>query len=285
MASNNMDNEPKGNTAVVAGIATTALGFLAMPAGISLGILVTLVIGGLGVLLWPIVIIVMLFKLGLTPPAGVDTDRPTLTAAEQDCENNEKNRFGDTDEERADRASEILLGNGDGDLETTLQDSREPCTVPREYFDTINAAGKACADIGPVLIAAQIQYETQFVDDFVGPNGAEGISQVPSDIFEEFGGKDPFDTKDSISIQAKYLCSLAEETKELINSGEVTEPNFINLTLAAYDAGLDAVKEAKGIPEGSEDYVLGVRFWFPSMVGVGDPPRITPKGIKGTFDE
>ncbi|MCW8103512.1 transglycosylase SLT domain-containing protein [Streptomyces tauricus] len=280
-----MDSESKGNTAVVAGIATAGFGCLAAPAGIALGILVTLIVGGLGVLLWPVVIIVMLFKLGLTPPAGVNIERLTLTADEQKCEANEKNKFGDSDEERAERASEILVGNGDGDLETVTDDGQTPCTVPLEYFKNINDAGKICTDIGPVLIAAQIQYETQFTNDFVGPNGAQGISQVPSDMFEKFGGADPFDAKQSIDTQAKYLCSLAVDSKELINSGAVTETDYINLTLAAYDAGIEAVKEAKGIPEGAEDYVLGVRFWFPGMEGVGEPPRVMPKGIDGIYDE
>ncbi|MEU0844901.1 transglycosylase SLT domain-containing protein [Streptomyces sp. NPDC005962] len=47
--------------------------------------------------------------------------------------------------------------------------------------------GDLCSQIGPVVIASQIQQESGWNKELVGINGAEGISQVPPDTFKKWG--------------------------------------------------------------------------------------------------
>ncbi|WP_210594196.1 hypothetical protein [Streptomyces sp. GESEQ-35] len=113
------------------------------------------------------------------------------------------------------------------------------------------------------------------------PDGAEGISQAPPDKFEEFGedesGNDKtsgLDPKDSIMAQGRYMCSLAKQIDTLLDTKQV-KGDPLDLTLAADDIGLDAVKQAKGIPAGSEAnaYVYGVRRSFALYAGAMKPPE------------
>lgn len=130
-----------------------------------------------------------------------------------------------------------------------------------------------------MVIAAQIEHESSFNKDMRGNNGEEGISQLPPDKFKEFGeDKDDndetraTDAEDSIMAQGKYLCSLAEKVKPIVDSGQAPEDQgVLDLALAAYDVGLDAVQKAKGVPETSsaQSYVLGVRSLFPRFEGIG----------------
>ncbi|MEV0036448.1 lytic transglycosylase domain-containing protein [Streptomyces sp. NPDC050804] len=253
-------------------------GCLALPAGFAVVSLVIIVLGGLGVLLLPLIVIILFF-LGL--PTGTDFD--DLSPAEQRCETAER-LLGAEAEDQAERVQAIFLGDGKGIPELSPGDdggggqSVEPCTVPAELFQPIVDAGSVCDVIGPVAIAAQIQYETQFDADFVGPNGAQGISQVPPDIFAELNpGGDPFDVEQSIVVQGAYLCSLAEQVQQLVDTGQVTG-GVLDLALTAYDVGIDAVREAGGVPatEDSQSYVVGVRSWFAPIEGVGPPPRKIP---------
>ncbi|WBB58529.1 transglycosylase SLT domain-containing protein [Streptomyces sp. WMMC500] len=171
-----------------------------------------------------------------------------------------------------DRVQEVVEGNGKQELYAP--------SVPADLLAAVRKAGRECTEIGPVVIAAQIQTESGWNEKLVGPNGEEGISQLPPDKFDEFGEDEDdndetsaMDPEDSIVAQGKYMCSLAEEIRVLLNNGQV-EGDPLDLTLAAYDAGLDVIKDAKGIPKGSETngYVFGVRASFPFYAGVEKPP-------------
>ncbi|MCX4564467.1 lytic transglycosylase domain-containing protein [Streptomyces phaeochromogenes] len=241
---------------------------------------VLLIVGGLGVLLLPIVIIFMIFNgLSLSGLGGVGNVNEDLSAAEQRCEQAER-ELVDSDNPDADRVAKIISGDGRGVLELSPPDiagntGNQPCTVPLDLHKEIQEAGDICDVIGPVTIAAQIQYESGFDADFVGSNGAKGISQVPPDVFTQLrGDADPTDSDESILAQGQHLCSLADQVQEMVNRQEVTG-NVLDMTLAAYDAGIDAVRQAKGVPatNDSQSYIIGVRTWFASMEGVGPPPR------------
>ncbi|MFH9016720.1 transglycosylase SLT domain-containing protein [Streptomyces sp. NPDC017943] len=280
------------NLAVKSAIAAGGCGCLAAPAGLVVFVVgPVLILGGFAVLLLPLIILALIFSG--QPLGSIDTGTE-LTTPEAICEQAERGRNEQAPESAAQRAQEIALGDGLGELETTRsgeegvsRDGRTACTVPNDYYLSILEAGAVCDVIGPVTIAAQIQYESRFAADFVGPNGAEGISQLPPDKFEQFADEDgdPFNPQDSIAAQGAYLCALAEEADELLDQGQVTG-NVLDLTLAAYDVGMDAVREAGGVPatEESQSYVVGVRAWFASMEGLGPPPRTLPI-TPGLFDE
>ncbi|MEE1940980.1 transglycosylase SLT domain-containing protein [Streptomyces sp. TRM 70361] len=230
-------------------------------AGIGLGsmggglLLITLLLIGvfvvcaIGFILWPLVIICDIFGCG-------DGDGSAQV--------------------NSDQVVEAFQGDGGGEL---YYDS-----LPSKYHQPIQDAGAECTQIGPVVIAAQIQQESAFNESLVGPDGAEGISQVPPDKFEEFGEDEDdndetsaLDFEDSIGAQGKYMCSLAEEIDTLIANNEV-EGDRLDMTLAAYDLGLDAVKQAKGVPDGSraQSYIIGVRTSFALYSGAIAPPSGSP---------
>jgi hypothetical protein len=256
-------------------------GCLALPVGVTLTAAVLLIVGRLGVLLLPLVIIFMIFHgLSLSGLGSIGQVNDDLTPVEQLCENAERQR-DQSDQQNAEDVGAIATGDGLGQLELSPPDAdgnngNQPCTVPENLYKSIEDAGGICDVIGPVIIAAQIQYESGFDPKYVGSNGAEGISQVPRDVFMKLMGNDadPFDPKQSIKAQGTYLCELAGQVKDLEDRNMVTG-NVLDLTLAAYDVGLDAVEQAKGVPatDEAQRYITGVRTWFAPMEGIGPPPR------------
>ncbi len=163
-------------------------------------------------------------------------------------------------------------GDGSGDL---YADS-----VPKDVLKPIQDAGALCPDIGPIVIAAQIQQASAFNAKLIGPDGRKGISQLPPDKFKQFGKDDDhngkvsaLDATDSIMAQGRYMCSLSDDINKLLGSNQVSG-NQLDLTLAAYESGLDAVKQAKGVPdnEKTKSYIVGVRSGFALFAGAVKPP-------------
>ncbi|RCG25499.1 lytic transglycosylase domain-containing protein [Streptomyces diacarni] len=232
--------------AAMIGLASLGCGCMSLPVAAAGLVVVLIIFGGLGVLFAPIIAIILFFGGGGDGPddgSGVDTDE----------------------------VSESVQGDGKGDLDEN--------TVPDDLADTIQEAGGICDVIGPVVIAAQIERESSFNKDMLGPNGEEGISQLPPDKFEEFGEDEDdndetqaTDPEDSIMAQGRYMCDLAEKVKPLVDSGEALDgESVLDLTLAAYAVGLDAVQKAKAVPATTEaqSYVAGVRSNFPRFEGIG----------------
>lgn len=161
-----------------------------------------------------------------------------------------------------DRVSEVFAGDG--------RDELNEAAVPAQFLEHVKEAGDECDRIGPMVIAAQIQYESQWNKDLVGPDGEKGLSQLPSDKFDEFGEDDDdsddtsaLDAADSIRAQGRYLCSLSKDIETLAANNKV-KGDHLDMTLAAYDLGLDAVKKAKGVPAtgGAQSYIYGIRSLF-----------------------
>jgi len=193
-----------------------------------------------------------------------------------------------------DKVAEAMDGDGRGELYSP--------TVPKDLLTTVREAGQVCSQIGPVVIASQIQQESGWNKKLVGTDGAEGISQVPPDKFKKWGEDEDdndktsgLDPEDSIMAQGRYMCSLAKQIDTLLDTKQV-KGDPLDLTLAAYDIGLDAIKGAKGIPKGSpaNGYVMGVRSSFGLYSGAMKPPegedypslgpRPTPGGTSNPTD-
>jgi hypothetical protein len=258
------ETEPPGkgtNTVLVAaGAGAGVLGCLFSPLIILVLLVGVIVVCAIGVIFWPLVIICDIFGCG-----GGSGDAQV----------------------NGDAVVQAFQGDGKGGLDADA--------VPADYLEAIQDAGAECTQIGPVVIAAQIQQESGFNKDLVGPDGAEGISQLPPDKFEEFGEDDDdndktsaLDAEDSIRAQGRYMCSLAKEIDTLIANNEV-KGDRLDMTLAAYDLGLDAVKQAKGVPDTdrAQSYVIGVRTSFALYSGAVRPPEgedyptITPLPLNG----
>ncbi|MFE1519000.1 transglycosylase SLT domain-containing protein [[Kitasatospora] papulosa] len=224
------------STAVKAGAAVGGLGCLMSPIALTVGISSVFVIGGFGVLFAPLIALILFFTGG---GGGGDTgDPPDL-----------------------DRIAGIIQGDGQGEF--------DPTSVPEGMADAITEAGALCADIGPVAIAAQIDQESGFQTDRTGPEGEQGVSQLPPEVFARLGKDDDdngetsaLDPADSILAQGRFMCELAEQVSPLASPEPLSD--VMSLTLAAYDAGLEPVLEAGRVPRtnASQQYVMAIRAKF-----------------------
>jgi len=240
------------NTAIAAGGA----GCLLFPLGLAAGIVIVIVFCGFGVLLAPLIAIYLLFH-SISGGGGGGGDVP-----------------GPSD---ASSVMAIFQGDGQGDLDTS--------TIPDEdLVDPIQKAGEICAAIGPIVIASQIEKASGFNASLVGPDGRKGISQLPPDAFTKYGKDDDdngktsaLDAEDSIMAQGRYLCDLADEAQKMIDANEATG-SVLDLALAGYDVGMDAVRAAKGVPNtaGAQAYVAAIRAQFAKYAGVAAIPSGTP---------
>ncbi|MFJ7965811.1 lytic transglycosylase domain-containing protein [Streptomyces sp. NPDC096324] len=253
--------EGGASTAVRNGIiAGTGCGCLLSPLALAGTLVVVVILGGFGVLLAPLIALYLLFHGGGGDPPSQDT---------------------------ADQTLGIFQGDGKGELDTS--------TVPADLVDPIQKAGELCGAVGPIVIASQIEKESGFNSALTGPNGELGLSQLPPDIFTKYGKDDDdngktsaLDAKDSIMAQGRYMCELAKQGQQMIDAGQVNQSDgngttntVLDLALAGYDVGMDAVRAAKGVPQTNEaqGYVLAVRAQFAKYQGIGAPPSGATPGV------
>lgn len=111
--------------------------------------------------------------------------------------------------------------------------------VPDEYQDYVESAAKE-SGLSVGIIAAQLKAESNWDPKAVSPVGAKGLAQFMPATWKEFGdGGDPFNPKDAIAAQGRYMKHL----KNLVKDHAKGDKNLVELTLAAYNAGPGKVKE------------------------------------------
>lgn len=133
-------------------------------------------------------------------------------------------------------------------------------SAPAEYRELIQAAGNTCPDISPNLLAALLKQESGFNPQAQSPAGARGIAQFMPSTWESHGidgngdGKrDVWDPEDAIPSSAKYLCTIAEDVKDVPGNRQ-------HNILAAYNAGPAAVRKYGGVPpyQETQNYVRAI---------------------------
>jgi len=87
------------------------------------------------------------------------------------------------------------------------------------------------------LIHAMIKNESNYNPFAVSSKGAKGLMQLMPNTANKYGVEDLYDPKENIEAGIKYM-------KNLLSSYE----GNLNLALAAYNAGPEAVKKFKGVP-------------------------------------
>ena len=118
--------------------------------------------------------------------------------------------------------------------------------------------------ISPALLAAQINAESSFNPKAVSPAGALGIAQFMPATAKAMG-VDPWNPQSAIDGMARYD---AENLKKF---------GRIDLMLAAYNLGPNAVKKGGEVPGGAQNYVKKILSAAGSDLGIigtaltGDP--------------
>ncbi|WP_327687053.1 C40 family peptidase [Streptomyces sp. NBC_00467] len=137
----------------------------------------------------------------------------------------------------------LVQAAGDDPVGTALS-----MAAPAEYRDLIEEAGNTCPDVSPNLLAALLTQESGFNAKAKSPVGAQGIAQFMPSTWESHGidgngdGKrDVWDPQDAIPSSAKYLCTIAEDVKDVPGNRQ-------HNMLAAYNAGSGAVRKYGGVP-------------------------------------
>ncbi|MCS0604180.1 bifunctional lytic transglycosylase/C40 family peptidase [Streptomyces sp. LP11] len=131
--------------------------------------------------------------------------------------------------------------------------------VPDAYRAFVSRAGSICPQIPPAIIAAQIEAESSWnpkaqSHDAQGNPIADGISQFIPGTWAVYGadgngdGKaDVWDPADAILTQGVYDCAIAKRLLPEVAGGNV-KGDIVSVTLAAYNAGEQAVLNSHGIP-------------------------------------
>ena len=147
-------------------------------------------------------------------------------------------------------------------------------TVPPEFEKWLVISAKQCTEITPVLLAGQLEQESNWKPGQISPAGAGGYTQFMPDTWAAFGypvdengnkngpagAGDPNNIADAVMAQGAYDCHVAEYLRPLHESGQVTgDP--IDTMLAGYNAGPGAVEQFGGIPPYAETqaYVVDIK--------------------------
>jgi soluble lytic murein transglycosylase-like protein len=142
-------------------------------------------------------------------------------------------------------------------------------TVPGELVPIFRDAAATYGILSAAQLAAQARVESKFNTRAVSRAGARGIMQFLPATWAAFGFDgdndglaDPLDPQDAIPAAARYEAHLAEQVGGLPGDD-------VSLVLAAYNAGPDAVRAARGIPNFDETraYVQKVQDWAAAYRG------------------
>ncbi|MEU6569899.1 M23 family metallopeptidase [Streptomyces parvulus] len=156
--------------------------------------------------------------------------------------------------------------------------------VDPSYVPWLRKAASACTVLDPSVLAAQIDQLSGWSDDTDELSGQKGIAAFTDSEWRAWGKDDdgsgtssPRDPADAIMALGRRDCSLAGEVTELRTEGRVNG-DLVDLTLAAYATGTDAVRKAGRVPAEAETYLAEVRALLPRYEALD---REDPAGAAG----
>jgi hypothetical protein len=155
--------------------------------------------------------------------------------------------------------ADLLTGCGGG-----AKTPAEVVQVPQQYKSYFRVASRRCPGVlTPPGMAAMAYVESRFDPEAESGNGAEGLMQILPSVFRQYGidadgdGKrNIFSAADSVATSAVYTCVLAADVRSI-------KGDQVALRLAAYNAGIGAVRRYNGVPPYAEtqDYIDQVKLW------------------------
>lgn len=120
--------------------------------------------------------------------------------------------------------------------------------VPEEYRSIIRAAAKRCQAVPVEVLAAQIAAESGWDPQARSHAGAQGIAQFMPKVWKQYGVDANGDGATSVWNAEDAIHSAAE--LNCLNRGLVRDAsgNRLRNTIAAYNAGFNAVRRYDGVP-------------------------------------
>ena len=179
----------------------------------------------------------------------------------------------------------VLLGGGlAANAAVGAPDSLRPGAVPAAYQPLILRAAQTCPGITAPLLAAQLDAESGWNPNARSPVGAQGLAQFMPGTWtgegldgDGDGIRNPFNPADAIASQAAFMCKLLAT----VTGDDRLTGDPLNLALAAYNAGLGAVRRYGSIPPYPETqaYVPRIRRLVASYADpAGSAPGAGPAG-------
>jgi soluble lytic murein transglycosylase-like protein len=135
-----------------------------------------------------------------------------------------------------------------------------------EEIDRLIDAIGARHAVDPALIRAVVTYESGYLANTITTTGAMGLMALMPGTARHLGVRDPFDPAENLDGGTRLLAELAARFD-----------NSVALVLAGYNAGQDAVVEARGIPSYREtqDYVRHVKRLYLMYRAVASTSSVT----------
>lgn len=167
-------------------------------------------------------------------------------------EEKEKEKFIESQKEKQKQ-------NQDNNQSNTAGSSSNPQLLQEllktKYDKIFDEAGKE-TNIDPLFLKAVAYVESGLNPNARSPKGAAGIMQIMPETAQGLGVKNVYDPEENIKAGAKYLRMMAD----MFN-------NNMELTLAAYNAGPQAVKQYNGIPpyEETQKFVQAVMNTYENL--------------------
>ena len=124
--------------------------------------------------------------------------------------------------------------------------------APEELVRMIEGAAREHR-VDPLLVTAVIEVESAYDRRAVSPKGAQGLMQLMPETARELGVRNAFDAAENVQGGTRYL-------RQMIDRFD----GSLELALASYNAGPEAVERYGGVPpyEETENYVRRVfRAW------------------------
>nr|WP_234438219.1 M23 family metallopeptidase [Streptomyces sp. 303MFCol5.2] len=151
--------------------------------------------------------------------------------------------------------------------DSTAQDAA-PGGVDASYGPWLRKSADACTVVTPSALAAQIDQLTGWSNAGATASGPQGIAAFTAADWKTWGKDDdgngrssPGDPADAIMALGRQDCSLARQVTDLRTDGTVNG-DLVDLTLAAYAVGTDAVTKAGGVPASAQTYLGEVKALF-----------------------